>query len=307
MGSLSRVPPPRVPRYECRPPLQDRPDQPVKLRPSPTLPTPSWRVAWKLAAPIAGSAWLFPRRLERALAHPDREAALAAISGTEARWFFGPRLTFWTDPGDLLLRLENRVEDGKQAFWLSDRFVEGSDWTEITMPEARLAEHREMIELVQHRTAYSSMPSFRQLMRRSTGRRPSRRYGDLMNSEDKIHTYFRHYLQLIETIERDGYRDRYSLGAWKVPGTAKLQERTGHHKRNIGVAIGPDGTLLRFLGGRHRTAIAQALKLPSVPVEIRLVHAAWLIGEVERSGLPPAQALLAWAGLRRPRLREEAQ
>jgi hypothetical protein len=56
-----------------------------------------------------------------------------------------------------------------------------------------------------------------------------------------------------------------------------------------------DGRLLRFLGGRHRLAIAQALKVPAVPVELRLVHLDWLAAEVDRRKRAPAGALKDWA------------
>jgi hypothetical protein len=62
-------------------------------------------------------------------------------------------------------------------------------------------------------------------------------------------------------------------------------------ERDIGVAITETGELIRHLGGKHRTAIAQALKLPSIPVEVRMVHTSWLLRQVERTGLPPHLAL----------------
>jgi hypothetical protein len=58
------------------------------------------------------------------------------------------------------------------------------------------------------------------------------------------------------------------------------------------VAINENGELIRHLGGKHRTAIAQALKLPSLPVEIRLVHTGWLARQMERTRLPAHKALV---------------
>ena len=56
-------------------------------------------------------------------------------------------------------------------------------------------------------------------------------------------------------------------------------------ERDIGVAITETGELIRHLGGKHRTAIAQALNLPTMPVEIRMVHTGWLAKQMERTGL----------------------
>ncbi len=63
-------------------------------------------------------------------------------------------------------------------------------------------------------------------------------------------------LPLIESIERDGWRDDRATS----PGYA---------------LIGPDGSLHKAEKGTHRFAIARAVGVPLVPLRVRCVHHAW--------------------------------
>jgi hypothetical protein len=223
------------------------------------------------------------------------------ISSQEARWFFGRTLTFVTDPALLTSRLLEHAEAGGRAFWLSDRFLDAGDWSALIVPEAGLREHQEIRELVYYRERFHEAPAYRALVTQIAAGRPARRLVMTLDSAAAVDRYFQHYLALIESIETVGYRDRYSMGIYRLPGGGGVAAwLSGHHKRNIGVAIGPGGELFRFLGGRRRTAIAQALGLDRVAVEVRLVHAAWLHAESERRGLDPIAALRAWIAERGP-------
>ena len=253
------------------------------------------------ATPVTGSRLLFPRRMAAAVRSVRDGSGGPTITNREARWFFGASLTFWTDPRRLTSRLQEQADDGARPFWLSDRFLDGGDWRALIVSETDLREHREMQELVRHRTDFRAAPTYRDLVRQAVSGMPARRLIMTLDSAAAVDLYFEHYLRLIETIEAEGYRDRYALGLYQPPRGGGLAARLkGQHKRNIGVAIGPDGGLLRFLGGRHRAAIAQGLGLASVPVEIRLVHAAWLVAECDRTGCNPVEALEAWVKARRP-------
>jgi hypothetical protein len=153
-----------------------------------------------------------------------------------------------------------------------------------------------MVQLAHYRSAYPEMPIFRELLRQAKQGRPAWRLQMHLTTEERIHIYFRHYLALVEEIEATGMRDRYSLGPYFIPDGKGGNRLSPHQSRNIGVAAGPDGSLLRFLGGRHRMAIAQALGLSLVPAELRLVHSDWLLSEVHRTGLTPVQAIRNFVG-----------
>lgn len=174
---------------------------------------------------------------------------------------------------------------------MSERFCDDSGWAHAIRPEALLRDHRIMVELVRYRAAYAEAAAFQVLLRAAREGRPASRLSMQLTTEDRIHMYFRHYLALIEDIEATGLKDRYALGPYMIPDGKGGRRRSPHQSRNIGVAIAPDGTLLRFLGGRHRLAIAKALGLTLVPAELRLVHADWLRGEIRRTGATPVDAI----------------
>lgn len=216
-----------------------------------------------------------------------------SIPRRHAQAYFGDELTVWVDPAQLSMRLRNGVTDGQRSFLLSDRFIDAGNWSGIVEREEGLPEHREMIQLTTRRDGFSEMPAFADLVGSARRDRPQRRNDRALGSEGDVRTYFRHYLTLIESIERDGFQDRRALGRYRLPGQAD-RARPHAHRRNIGVATGMDGTLFRFLGGRHRLAIAQALGVSAVPVSIRLVHADWLRAEMQRTDADPICALRAW-------------
>lgn len=99
-----------------------------------------------------------------------------------------------------------------------------------------------------------------------------------------------HLLPLIRSIERDGYRP-------------DLADDTG------AALVGPDGTLHKAKGAKHRFAIARLLGVDRVPLRITCVHRQWLrervdtttpgravaqipvaLGEVEADHAPPLAA-----------------
>lgn len=245
-------------------------------------------------APFGGSRFLFPARLAAVLDPARRDAACRSVSSTHARWFFGDSLVLWTDPQKLSERLLDRVRGNGRDVRLAERFLDGGDWGDVIVP-ADTAESRETAELVQYRTDYPEMPTFRTMLARIRKGGRVGRYRQVIDSEEKLHAYFRYFLELTERIESQGFREQSALGPTEDPLGRAVRGRYADRQRDIGAAVDERGRLLRFLGGRHRTAIAQALKLPVVPVEIRIVHADWLAEECRRTALPPVDALPRWA------------
>jgi hypothetical protein len=247
------------------------------------------KMAYGLAAPVGGSSLLFPGRLNSAL----QERVI--LPSAHARWFFGSALVLWTDPACLTIRLHEQVHDGTRQLSLAERFLDFGDWSHVVSPLVDIPEQRDMEELVAFGSRYPEMPVFQWMMKRIARGRPVRRYRMSLDTEAKAHAYFRYFLALAESIRTQGFRRRDDLRGIGTPIGFGVRGRFALRQREIGAAIGPHGQLLRFLGGRHRTAIAQALGVPAVPVEIRLVHGDWLIEEVRRTGLEPAEALRHWA------------
>jgi hypothetical protein len=245
-------------------------------------------------APVGGSKLFFPRRLANALA-AHMNGKPAAVPSAHARWFFGKSLVFWTDPAALAMRLPDNVEDGSRLIRLAPQFVDGGDWRHVIMPVADLPEHVETQELVEFGADYPSTPTFQGMIGAIGRGRPFRRYGRPLDTEDKVHAYFRYFLALTDSIRTHGFREQSRIDALARDAGFEVRGSFALRQRNIGVALSADGSLLRFLGGRHRLAIAQALNLPAVPVELRLVHLDWLAAEVGRRKRAPAGALKDWA------------
>lgn len=264
----------------------------------------SWtKLQARVTAPLGGSKLLFPQRLAQVLDPARREAACDAIPSAHARWFFGPDLVFWTDPSTLTHRLHDRVSAGAADIRLGERFVDAGDWTDAVVPLDSIPEHRETVELVRYGARYPDMPAFRTMLARIKKARPVQRYRMRLDSEEKLHAYFAYFLGLIDSIRESGFQEQSALKRPVDPAGLGVRGKYAYRQRNAGVAIGADGRLLRFLGGRHRTAIAQALGLAAIPVEARLVHVDWLAAV--SLGAPPVEALRSW--IRRNSLQPTAE
>lgn len=249
---------------------------------------------FNLTAPVVASRLFFPRLLENSIDRVRNGGQALFVANAHARWFFGQSLVFWADPGKLQWRLKDCVYDGQSNIQLSRRFIDDGEWTNVITKVADTAEHGETLELVAYGRRYPRSRTFRRMVVRARKNKPMRRYGIRLDTEDKVHAYFRYFLALIDSVRQHGLQDSGALGGLNVPIGVGVRGRHVRDNRNIGVAIASDGRLLRFLGGRHRTAIAQALGLAAVPVEIRLVHAGWLAEETAHTGLTAVKALQDW-------------
>ena len=115
----------------------------------------------------------------------------------------------------------------------------------------------------------------------------------VLSSPGKVEAYFRHTAELCRSIGESGLSRRSDYG----PRLASLASPSVRlpwiefGEVDIGVAVGASGEVYRFASGKHRTAAAQVLKIRSMPVEIRMVHADWLVRQVEETGLAPVAAL----------------
>jgi hypothetical protein len=58
-------------------------------------------------------------------------------------------------------------------------------------------------------------------------------------------------------------------------GYRSYREVGGVFEREMGVAVGRDGQLIRNTGGLHRLILSQLLELPRVPVRVVAVHEEW--------------------------------
>ena len=253
-----------------------------------------------LLAPLLGSSLLFPRRFDKVVHELLSGGAAGALAPQYARWYFGPHLHLEVDPAKLMNRISDFVVDHSSVRWIGATFLDAADWSGALAPIKRSPIHREMSEIAIAGSDYRGTLAHRMFLRGQALGRPARRNGVALATNADIDAYFRYCFDLIESIKAHGVVARRTFGRVDLARLKHWQARSpalDRTERDIGVTISAEGELIRHLGGKHRTAIAQALDLPRMPVELRLVHVGWLAREAEATGLPPHRALIA--GLKR--------
>ena len=260
------------------------------------------------ASPVLGSRLVFPRLFNRAAESLLRGRRSAAIPVSLARWYFGEKLLIHVDPARLTRRISDFVREPKGPRWVGSYFLDSADWSRALSQIASTPVHKEMSQIVEAGLDYRATEAFAALNRIASEGRPTQRNGVVLKGRDEIEAYFRYCVGLITSVREHGIA-RQQFGSFNNPaGAADRRVRSmalDWTERDVGVAINADGELIRHLGGKHRTAIAQALHLPSMPVEVRMVHVNWLRRQVKQSGMPAHEAL-AWGLDRRKTAAETA-
>ena len=219
-----------------------------------------------------------------------------ALRAAQCHLFFGEQLHLPIDPKTLKTQLANTVVEGGRARWVGKYFLDGSDWKSILLPLAKSASHREIVEICGTRHDFRDGARYHKYADSIAGGKPIRRNRIVIDTVEKLDSYFAYYLALIENIEENGILSHTSLELRQQTGWQHRLTRTLWQdlaERDIGVAIDAGGRLVRHTSGKHRTAAALALGLDRIPVEIRMVHTRWLVRQSEKLGLPPLKAFLA--------------
>jgi hypothetical protein len=234
----------------------------------------------------------FDRKLGRAMAEATRRGTGFYLVGFAGRRALARELWIDVDPAVLERRLEHRFRHDGRVQIIRDRFLGAGDWTPVLRRLDRSSTHREVAEVVKAGLHYRETHSYAKALARARGPKPMRRNFVRLSSPDKVEAYFRQTAEMCRSIEEFGLMRRSDYGR-RLSSFARPSVRmpwVEFGELDIGVAIGAEGELYRFASGKHRTAAAQALRLTSIPVEIRLVHAEWLEGFME-TGLTPLVAL----------------
>lgn len=207
--------------------------------------------------------------------------------------YFGKALHIDVDPSRLTRRISDYVGGDTAPRWLGRAFLDAAQWDDALAPVDRSPIHIEMYELVASGGDFRATKIYRHYVR-GLKRRKRMRNGARLRTVEDVEAYLQYCLALIESAHTHGVMRRRDAGAFH---RLRLQHRNTRPagldlaERDIGVAITAEGELVRHLGGKHRTAVAQALNLPSLPVEVRLVHVDWLTRQMRVTGLPAHKAL----------------
>lgn len=237
----------------------------------------------------------FSGRFDRAVKRLGEEGG-HAVPAAQAHFHFSDALLFPVNPRAITTRLLDYVVDNGHIRWIGTHFLGGGDWRAILTPVSKSYSHAEIVELCKYRRNFREGPRYKRYAERIAKGETVHRNRIALDTADKLDGYFEYYLALISDIEKNGIVPHSDLGLRGQTGRRHRWTRTfwqDFAERDIGVAIDADGRLVRHTNGKHRMAVALALGLPRIPVEIRMVHARWLQRQSETLGLSPKDALLA--------------
>ena len=274
--------------------------EPVAGRESPRRSDVALRLLAMATAPILGSKRTFPPRFNHAYGRLTEGAESREITPEHAAWFFGATLHLDIDPAKLKYRISDWVRGPRGIHWVGGSFLDAADWSAALSPLDHSPIHREMHDIVAAGADFRRTATYRNFLRAIELGRPMLRNNVRLASQDAIEAYFKYCRGLVKSMRKRGAMRRAASGAFHGIRVRHWDARSPLYdssERDIGVAIDADGSIIRHLGGKHRTAIAQALKLPTLPVEIRMVNVHWLRQQVEQTNVPPHLALIE--GVRR--------
>lgn len=242
---------------------------------------------------LVGARLGFASRFEKAVRRLSAESG-AAMSPHVCALHFGESLNLEIDPQRLTHRLSDQLFDGRATRRTDAHFLDQGDWERVLFPLNETPVHGEILDICRTRAEFRKTSRYRWLVKQIEQGRPMARSGIRLDTVAKLDGYFSYYLDLVESIERFGIVPRRRMRFGQHTGRAHRSTRTLWRdliERDIGVAVGPDGELVRHTSGRHRLAAAIGLGLERIPVEVRMVHVDWLAAQAKRMGMTPVQAL----------------
>ncbi len=255
-------------------------------------------VSGQFVARVAASRRRLNRELLRA-ASPGCEEPVS-VSYSLAQATLGTGLHLEIDAKHLVRMLIGRVEcTGGETRLLKHWFVGGGDWKPITRMFNRHLIFKEMHDLLRLGPKFRESPLHTAMLTKAEKGNPVVRNDITLDTPALVDAYFERYLALFDSVRRHGIlrvsSNRRLILRDMASGLRNWWQ--GLREVDIGVAVGADGGMYRLQNAQHRCAIAILLKLPRVPVEVRLVHRDWLRRALEQHpGLPPAQAVVAALG-----------
>jgi hypothetical protein len=252
-------------------------------------------VVAQLARLVPLSNRSFTRRLAGAMEEASRRGSGFFLPRFAARRALGAALIIAVEPRQLIDKLPERVEAGREALWIGDRFLGAGPWQDLLTPVRDSPVFDEVRQIVEANFDHRATGHFKAAQRRIAAGKRMRRNFITLRSVAAVESYFASVADTARSIAERGVIERRYM---RVSPTHLLRHRLGRpwwlelFEADIGVAIAADGRLVRFGSGAHRMAAAILLNLTNVPVEVRLVHADWLTRQMETFRAGPYHALL---------------
>ncbi len=236
--------------------------------------------------------WL-DKRIAGALAEAVRAGSGFYLGSFAVRRTLADAAVLHVSPRSIERRLRHRVADAGGVRIIRDRFLGAGDWGALLDRLDTSSTYQEVREVVEAGLDYRQTNAFQLALERAASGHPLCRNYVALKTPDLVDRYFRSIVDLVRSVTEAGIvrRAEYRRVSHIFDNCRVRPPWIEAVESDIGVAIGPGGEIYRFASGKHRMAIAQALSMGSMPVEVRMVHADWLQRQVEASGLRPVAAL----------------
>lgn len=215
--------------------------------------------------------------LQSALKKPANKPLFLPVAYGKAA--LGEQINLSIDPTKLTFRLHDWVHTGERPYHVNDYFLCAADWAPALNPIAKTPVYIEAMQLHAAGLDYKSTPAYENYLKRlERGIAPTRNKAAL-DTREKINLYFERFISLFNSIQTHGLvsiEQARRIATTLNSSSAIRSWRTNFGESNLGIAIGPTGEVVALPGGQHRLAIAIAMQLPRIPVELRLIHTAYL-------------------------------
>ncbi len=192
----------------------------------------------------------------------------------------GEQIILSIDPTELTFRLHDWVHVGERLYHANDFFLCAADWGPALNPIAKTPVYIEAMQLHSAGLDYKSTPAYENYLKRLERGIAQTRNKAALDTIEKINLYFERFISLFNSIQT--HRLVSIEQARRIATTLNLSSairswRTNFGESNLGIAVGPTSEFVALPRGQHRRAIAIAMQLPSIPVELRLFHMAHLL------------------------------
>ncbi len=207
------------------------------------------------------------------------------------RQFLGDTLVLRIDPKKITSVALQRNTAPSQAGLGPRYLISAGDWDLTCRPLRKSAHIDEILDLFENDLDYERTASFHYRMTRCSSDDPTRHRTQPIDTEEKVHDYFKRQLALISSIQRNGYLSRRSVFDRGLYDQTRV--RREKRENEIGCAVGRKGDLFMYRTGHHRLAIAVGLGLDEILVDIHHIHKNWLTNMMTQYETGPAEAIIA--------------
>jgi hypothetical protein len=227
----------------------------------------------------AATARLFERAIERALHQAPDTAPAFTLPAAIALKALGNSALAEVPTSALNKRLHDWVRyEGKAAF-SGDYFICSADWSAWLTDLSSSSVMTEANQMHQAGLDYKSTRIYAKHLQNIERGAAVIRNKVSLDTPLKLNAYFNRFVALFESIQKHGVlplKQARNCDEALSTSSSVRSWRTNFGEKDIGVAIGPDAELVLLPGAKHRLAIARVLGIARVPVQMRMVHKAWL-------------------------------